>query len=380
MAVLIVGGGVYIYSQNHSTKNIPPQDQNSQQNTEINTSTNDSYNSNALIVNSSSNNLTNEDVYKMFMKDCYIETSSNPSDQELENLALGRPKCQKTVYTFNSSQLLTLKNRLDNKGGGYNWNYDIVKDALSYKLETEIKTNKDTYSEVSKSLSDSSNSSDEYKISTINVLGSTHSKESLSQLLKILYDKNSSEIKIAACNAIVNMASDIPQHEELSPLLEEAYGRVEDAVYKGYISITLAKIGAPSGIKLLIQNAIKNGLNSIEAYDLNEVRNLNAIPILAHGLRGQSINDTELLLSGNTLAEMGQPDATDVIITWARNVGADKASLVKVWLSKVRDEASLKIINDSLNGDLHFKSTDIKNAIKETLDEYNANHSFKAIP
>jgi len=321
--------------------------------------------------------LSDNDVYKKFIEDCSVKLSTNPSDKEIDQFLNNRTQCQKTLYSFNSSELLNLKRQLD-ATGDYIQNKDLVDDALSYRLTTEVETNKTTYANISNSLEKNS-SNKEDKISTIRILGKTPSKPSLLQLLKILLDDNEdNEIKYAASEAVVAMTSGSNSSlEALSPLLEDSYLKMKDNFYKYGIAIAIANIGAPSGIQLLLKDAIVNGNESAPAHALLGTRNLNAIPVLAKGLRNQRSSDVELIVSGNTLAEMGSSEATKVIINWAKSTDVDNTTLIKNWILKIRDEGSFQVVSDSLASNVYFKNIEIKNAIQDAFSEYKNNHGIK---
>ena len=126
-----------------------------------------------------------------------------------------------------------------------------------------------------------------------------------------------------------------------------------------------------AGIAFLLNEALGVGQNNsklLARYALSEARNPHAIPILVKGIRDQRADNLELIISGEALAAMGIPEATKAIIEWAKGADSDVATLVKPWLSKMRDEGSIKLVKYTLENNEPFKSDAVKKAVKEGLD------------
>ena len=217
----------------------------------------------------------------------------------------------------------------------------------------------------------------------IEVLGRSATVESLSILFSMTKDERFTNVKQQIVREL-ERAADIRWearfHAELSPLYEQAWGTFgADETMSRAVANGMAKIGAPSGVELLLSEVMKRGQtisdfekqNDAQAWaafdSLQLIRNPAAIAVLSRGLRDQAGGNLELSASGWALANMGLPEATDVILAWSVHSSESTAILIKDWLSRIRDLRSEEILAQKVNDPLFLPTDSQRRAVVEAV-------------
>ncbi|MSU55298.1 MAG: hypothetical protein EXS46_02040 [Candidatus Taylorbacteria bacterium] len=251
---------------------------------------------------------------------------------------------------------------------------------ISSKLQTDSEQKiSPIYSKFASALHDPKIDRD-IKISLIRVLGDTATTGALKIIIENLLTDTDSKLT-AEYQQAISRSADMRWgdrfNEELSPILEAAYKNSVKSNNTNVwtLSSTLAGIGAPTGIALLLEDAIKKGEGPSNSarFALLKTRNPRAIAVLAKGLRDQEVGNLELIICAKTLAAMGSSIATKEIIDWAKGRDASYAPLVKSLLLKMRDTDSVDLVKKVIFNKEPFKSIEIKNAVNDVL-EYVSTH------
>lgn len=171
-------------------------------------------------------------------------------------------------------------------------------------------------------------------------------------------------------------------HPELSALLEDAWSQADhaDAELLTALALTMAKAGAANGVEQLVA-AIANSGKSMQEIQhgqdarahaalnaLMEVRNPEAIPTLVKWFNSAySSDDTAFIASGDALAAMGLPEATKILLEWAKHTADNAAPLAGRWLGEVRDTESVQLLRDVVSRSEPFQSGVVKEKLAGAL-------------
>ena len=269
---------------------------------------------------------------------------------------------------------------------------DLAWRLLVPKLQSELAEGEKAriYSQV-QSLLVGSELTDNQKLDLIQMLGSTATPEALRLLLQLTEQNSVPTLR----QVVHNMIGGIGEvqwggqfHEELSPLLEQAW-KTSGAVpgYREALAEAIAGVGARSGIELLYAEARRGGQTVAEfsAQEDNlawhvldvfqKIRNPDAVPDLATRLGDQPLDNLDLVLSGTSLAAMGRPEATTALLRWAESSSKDVGQLLEPWLSEVRDPDSLALLEKTIASPATFKNQSNWSALDRALREWKARRS-----
>lgn len=216
----------------------------------------------------------------------------------------------------------------------------------------------------------------------IDLLGEIATPEALAQLIEIAQSGASSPLYIAALQAISRIGDnrwDGRFHEELSPDLEAAWTDmpVADPAYASAVAKALAAIGAPSGMELLFQalTVPAQAAAAEEAARLKQstafsmipaARNPAVVDIVAGWFHNAGLGSPAFEVSGLTLANVGSPAATQVLLDWAETAPDEGARRVGDWLLKIHDSASVELMAAQQNS-LNFQSSAVADAFNVAL-------------
>jgi len=192
----------------------------------------------------------------------------------------------------------------------------------------------------------------------IGILGEIATPASVATLLDILNASAGSGTRNR--NAVLQAIGTIGQYREeaispqalLSPL-ESYFDTATSADSDVLIAVARAfsSVGTAEGVDRLLQFVEAQADEQPEAVQQVEiallaVRNPEAVPPLQNRIQ----HDSELRYkitrtAGDTLAAMGAPQATTVLLQWAAEVtGAAQTDQALTWLSQVRDQQSLNLL------------------------------------
>jgi hypothetical protein len=200
------------------------------------------------------------------------------------------------------------------------------------------------------------------------ILGEVATTGSLNLLVESAKTAGSNENKQAILTAMATIGEWTEPHhstESMASILQ-AYMEtlsIDDMEALTAVSRGLATLGSPTGVErvlALIKRLPANDRSLTEhrqalADTLKEVRNPEAVPVLAKALVDGAANAETAEVAGDALAAMGQPEATAALIDWAAvSQSSTTADTVVRWLAAVRDPKSLELLlGVSIRQDFH---------------------------
>ncbi|MCP4697246.1 MAG: hypothetical protein GY862_10395 [Gammaproteobacteria bacterium] len=295
-----------------------------------------------------------------------------------------RQRYYNELVTFSPIVLWSLLSELENTDN-YRARY-MIEDALATKLQNNTKDklthsdDKALYPLIEEKLH--SSGSPESQTPLIDLLGRIATPNAMQILLdNVTSVSPGSDIHIAFLDSIKKATSVRWHgrfHPELSPSLEafwQSYGVDEQTSIT--VGNSIARVGSPSGIKLLLDEI--GAVNSMDDLQHNpramiaflsmkHVRNPDVVTTLQAGIMSyENMSAPVYLAKGEALSLMNTPEATQVMIDWAKNAPNDTSALANQWFSQANDTASISLMRESANGDGEFSSQQVKQALTDAL-------------
>jgi hypothetical protein len=81
------------------------------------------------------------------------------------------------------------------------------------------------------------------------------------------------------------------------------------------------------------------------------------------------LEDVVFIASGDALAAIGRPEATEALLEWAKQAPREATPLVERWFRQIRDSVSLDSLHKDLLQNKPFRSEQIKEKLAVTLKE-----------
>ena len=254
--------------------------------------------------------------------------------------------------------------------------------ALAHKLRQA--GNEEIYSSIAAVLRESSLSIDQ-KRSVVDLLTETATAEALKVVLNEAVNSQPSVLQRLLLESILKMTNnrwDARFHPELSPVLEEIWNqRPGDWELLLTVATGIANAGSERGATLLL-TAVANGRPTVTEVGkgknlpalaalraLRKIRNPEVVPILAKELAHADLKDVVFIASGDALAAMGRPEATEALLEWAKQAPSEATPLVERWFRQIRDSVSLEGLHKDLLQNRPFHSEEIKEKLAVTLKE-----------
>lgn len=254
--------------------------------------------------------------------------------------------------------------------------------ALAHKLRQA--GNEGIYSSIAEVLREPSLSTDQ-KRWVVDLLTETATSEALKVVLNEAVNSQPSALQRLLLESILKMTNnrwDARFHPELSPVLEEVWNqRPDDWELLLTVARGIANAGSERGATLLLRAVANSGptvtevekgknlpaLAALQA--LKKIRNPEVVPILARELTHADLEDVVFIASGDALAAMGRPEATEALLEWAKQAPREATPLVRKWFRQVRDSVSLERLHKDLLQNKPFHSEQIKEKLAVTLKE-----------
>ena len=254
--------------------------------------------------------------------------------------------------------------------------------ALAHKLRQA--GNEEIYSSIAEVLRESSLSTDQ-KRWVVDLLTETATSEALKVVLNEAVNSQPSALQRLLLESILKMTNnrwDARFHPELSPVLEEIWNqRPGDWELLLTVATGIANAGSERGATLLLR-AVANGRPTVTEVEkgknlpalaalraLRKIRNPEVVPILAKELTHADLKDVVFIASGDALAAMGRPEATEALLEWAKQAPREATPLVEKWFRQIRDSVSLERLHKDLLQNKPFHSEQIKEKLAVTLRE-----------
>lgn len=218
----------------------------------------------------------------------------------------------------------------------------------------------------------------------LNVLGEARTKEALDILIEIATTSPDAGLRATATNDIKSAGApwgDGKFHEELAPALERVWSATQDRLLLMSTAVAMAKVGAPSSIKLLVSSALpgvlQGGIRQRAAQEaLHDVLNPHAVPVLGALLVDQLPTSATAWLASGTLAGMNAPSAAKSLLEWLEGADATAAQLARTYVVQARSPALIKAFRAALDPSVPFRSEVNREAIRSGLAQYGANRRF----
>jgi len=201
----------------------------------------------------------------------------------------------------------------------------------------------------------------ENKALLLDLLSDIATPEALDILLGLTATEKSSATYFLVLLAIARMGDNRwggEFHEALSPALELAWVNpdIHEPALVTTLASTLAKVGAPQGVDLLLQTLTDNDHSTQKQETerarqaaaflaIPQTRNPNAVPVLIEWFRNEGLGTPGFEVSGDALAAIGSPEAIQEIVAWARQSPDEGARNLGAWLSQIEDEHALQAMS-----------------------------------
>jgi hypothetical protein len=254
--------------------------------------------------------------------------------------------------------------------------------ALAHKLRQA--GNEEIYSSIAEVLRESSLSTNQ-KRWVVDLLTETATPQALKVVLNEAVNSQPSALQRLLLESILKMTSnrwDARFHPELSPVLEEIWNRRPgDWELLVTVATGIANAGSERGGTLLLRAVANSGTTVTEVEKgknlpalaalqaLRKIRNPEVVPILAKELKHADLKDVVFIASGDALAAMGRPEATEALLEWATQAPREATPLVERWFKQIRDSVSLERLHKDLLQNTPFHSEQIKEKLTVTLKE-----------
>ena len=236
---------------------------------------------------------------------------------------------------------------------------------------------REVFEQMRRFISDSSNPGGD-RSQLIGVLGSAKTKDALDLLLQLaltLPDKEFQRIVFRSIRSAGGMWEDGTFHAELSPALERVWRESQNPELVASVAFAMAKVGAPSGVELLMSSALAPGPQddfraSAAREALAEMLNSDAVPTLSARLANDTPTDTASILASSTLLAIGDEIASKAILNWLQNADESAAPLAHDFVARTRTPAQLEAWESALNPAVRFRSEKNREAVRVGLAEF----------
>jgi hypothetical protein len=230
-------------------------------------------------------------------------------------------------------------------------------------------------------LTDRSNSYFERQL-LIGALESASTKETVDLLINVANSSSEQEIKESAGNvaAVGNLGRG---RSELSPALERVWRESKNPNELLSTASSMAKIGTPSGIDLLLSAVLSPDGRDKARLDaaqraLQEIYFPNAVPPLIARLANQSPMSTNAKLVAPILVKIGDAAAGKVVVSWLQNTNENAAPLIEDLIrQRTLGEPMLSIWAAALDPAVPFRSEQNREAIRAGLAAYRADRTLQ---
>jgi len=308
------------------------------------------------------------------------ESQYLPNDQEPETN-------QQQFAQFQAMPIQTLWKRWTDLRLHKNQDSTLETAALIQKLQQNQHTAA-LYAEASLMLRDQSLTT-EQRMALINVLAEASTPDALSVLSKLWLESKDETLRYALAEAIGNGPSglspwELAAHPELSPLPESLWQQPDlDAHSAQAFAARIAREGAPSGVQLLLNQIGQDGKTAAELMQnpdprnaaamaaMAEIRNPDLLSVLKQSFQSQPLESAAFFATGTALSQMGNVEATKILLEWARTAPDTAAAQSTQWLGTAasQDPDSSRFLLTELSQNDVFQSAQVKSGLLAVLKE-----------
>lgn len=228
-------------------------------------------------------------------------------------------------------------------------------------------------------ITNSSNSRFEREL-LIGALESASTKETVELLVKIAATAPEKEIRDSA-GALAGVGDSGKGGATLSPVLEKVWLETNNPNQLSSTASSMAKIGVPSGIELLLSAALdtdgQDKARSIVARRaLWEVYLPNAVPPLVSRLTNQPPTSETAKLVAPLLVRIDDAAGSKALVEWLQGRSEDATQLIQdLVLQQTRGGTMLAAWDGALNPALIFRNEQNREAIRSGLAKYREGHT-----
>jgi len=245
----------------------------------------------------------------------------------------------------------------------------VLSDALRLKSPSPEFLN-----QVKAFVADSSNSRFERQL-VIGALRSAATKETVDLMIQIATTSADQDIRQSA-SALASVDQTAGAGEKLSPSFERVWRETNDQNMLFSAAASMGKIGAPSGIELLLDAVLTNDRRDNRlgaAYSgLAEVYLPKAVPPLAARLTNQPPTSAPATLIAPILVNIGDVTAANAVISWLQGQTESAAPLIHNLFEQTRTEKMLIAWTAAIDPAVPFRNEQNREAIRAGLAQYNA--------
>lgn len=220
------------------------------------------------------------------------------------------------------------------------------------------------------------------RIEVIAVLSNAATKESVELLIDLSTSIADADVRQVAALSVGRVGALHGDGIALSPSLERVWRESSDQPMLLSVASSLAKIGAPSGIELLLASALESdGRDNRFAAAQNALQEVylpNAVPPLAARLANQPPTSAPAQLVAPILANIGDVTAANAVLSWLQGQSEDASPLIQVLVvQRTRTEKMLTAWTAALDPTVPFRNEQNRQAIREGLAAYRAAHTLQ---
>ena len=220
------------------------------------------------------------------------------------------------------------------------------------------------------------------RIEVIAVLSNAATRESLELLIDLSTNIADPDVRRITSESVGRVGALHGDGNTLSSSLERVWRESSDNAMLVNVASSLAKIGAPSGIELLLASALKsdgrdNRLTAAQSA-LQEVYLPSAVPALASRLANQRSTSAPAKLVAPILANIGDGTAATAVVSWLQGQTEDASPLIQdLVVQRTRTEQMLAAWNAALAPAVPFRNEQNREAIRAALAVYRAGHTLQ---
>lgn len=212
-------------------------------------------------------------------------------------------------------------------------------------------------------------------------LGSAATPETVKLLAELATTSSDQKISQAATGSLGTVWAGMGGGEKLSPTLEQVWRESSDPKLLLGAASSMAKIGAPSSIELLLSEGLAtDGANKVRIETarnaLQGVYRPNAVPPMADRLAHQSSTGATAKLVAPILVKIGDAAAGRAVVTWLQSRDENAEALIQdLTVHRTRSEQMLSAWAAALDPTVPFQNEQNREAIRTGLAARHANRT-----
>ena len=212
-------------------------------------------------------------------------------------------------------------------------------------------------------------------------LGSAATPETVKLLAQLATTSPDQKISQAATGSLGTVGEGMGGGEKLSPTLEQVWRESSDPKLLLGAASSMAKIGAPSSIELLLPEAL--AIDEANKARIDTARNAlqgvyrpDAVPPLADRLANQPSTGATAKLVAPILVKIGDAAAGKAVVSWLQSRDENAGALIQdLTVHRTRSEQMLSAWAAALDPAVPFQNEQNREAIRTGLAAWHANRT-----